>query len=202
MKDPRSVFTRIYEKNSWGASSVSGAGSTLRGASEVLNHLHSFLVAIEARSLLDIPCGDFNWMQHCNMTGITYIGADIVPALIELNHGKYPGVDFRVLNLIEDDLPVVDVILVRDCLVHLPTISAARALMNAAFRSQIVLTTQYFNYDVNADIPFGSWRGLNLMRPPFNLPRPFYVLPERGCKTLAAWDAADIREGLKVHFHA
>jgi hypothetical protein len=38
--------------------------------------------------LLDIPCGDFNWMKLLNL-GVDYIGADIVGELIAENRRRF-----------------------------------------------------------------------------------------------------------------
>ena len=53
-------------------------------------------------SVLDIPCGDFNWMQKVDLSNIEYIGADIVEELIKKNIEIYEGKNnlrFKVLNL-------------------------------------------------------------------------------------------------------
>ena len=57
-------------------------------------------------------------MDKINLDGIKYIGADIVPALIEKNKTNYSGVDFQQLDILNSKLPMVDVIFCRDCLVH------------------------------------------------------------------------------------
>ena len=40
-------------------------------------------------SLLDAPCGDFNWMRHVPLGGVSYTGADVVPELIARNRRDY-----------------------------------------------------------------------------------------------------------------
>jgi hypothetical protein len=42
----------------------------------------TLLRQFEIHSLLDLPCGDFNWMQHVDLQGIKYTGGDIVEALV------------------------------------------------------------------------------------------------------------------------
>jgi hypothetical protein len=75
----------------------------------------------------------------------------------------------------------VDLILCRDCLVHLPLADAVNAVDNLRRSgSQYLLTTTFVNRDDNRDIPAaGGWRPLNLRRPPFNFPDPLLVLDER-----------------------
>ena len=70
-------------------------------------------------SILDVPCGDFNWMQHVEFDGL-YRGADIVRELITENQARY-GSDrrrFAVLDVTRDQLPASDLVLCRDCLNH------------------------------------------------------------------------------------
>jgi hypothetical protein len=44
---------------------------------------------LRLRALLDVPCGDLNWMCAVVLVGIEYVGADVVPALIETNTARY-----------------------------------------------------------------------------------------------------------------
>jgi len=44
-----------------------------------------FLQSLQIKTLLDAPCGDGNWINKVDLSGITYIGADIVPEIIETN---------------------------------------------------------------------------------------------------------------------
>src|SRR4051812_27850000 len=64
------VFSDIYRNNSWGdAESVSGRGSTLARTEVIRRSLPGLLESVGARSLLDAPCGDFNWMRHVELAG-------------------------------------------------------------------------------------------------------------------------------------
>ena len=123
-------FQHIYKSNHWSeAESVSGPGSTLEETEPLRRELPSLLRELGATSMLDLPCGDFHWMQHTNLAGIDYIGGDLVGSLIERNQAKHAcdGVEFRKIDLVNDTLPAVDVILCRDCLVHLSFIDAHAA---------------------------------------------------------------------------
>jgi 2-polyprenyl-3-methyl-5-hydroxy-6-metoxy-1,4-benzoquinol methylase len=191
--DLRAVFTDIYRHNGWqDAESVSGRGSTLAHTEVVRGELPRLLGELGARSLLDAPCGDFNWMRHVALGGVAYVGADVVPEMIERNRREYGGEgrDFLVLDLTRDRLPRADAILCRDCLIHLSFADALRALDN--FRrsgARHLLATTHTSVRENADIETGAWRLLNLQLPPFNLPPPARLVVENAelSKCLGVW---------------
>ena len=175
-------FKHIYETNHWDeAESVSGPGSTLEETEPIRRELPALLAELGASSLLDLPCGDFHWMQHTDLSGVRYIGGDLVGDLIEGNRAEYArdGVEFQKLDLVNDTLPAVDVILCRDCLVHLSFADAQAALSNIV-RSGAgwLLATSFPSVTRNDDIVTGQWRPINLTLPPFNLPEPEQVIGE------------------------
>jgi hypothetical protein len=176
-----SVFTDIYRKRSWGGTSVSGMGSDYEQTKLVLSQLPQLLQTYSIRSLLDVPCGDFNWMKLVELGSRPYIGGDIVPDLVEQNNAKYASIirRFCVLNLMTDSLPSVDLVLCRDCLIHLSFRDIKLALGNVA-KSGIpyVLTTNYPLITRNTDILTGGFRAINLQLPPFSLPKPATVISE------------------------
>jgi hypothetical protein len=158
--------------------------------------------------MLDIPCGDFHWMNKVDLTNIEYTGADIVKELIERNIKEYgrDGVHFQHLNLIKDKLPRVDLVFCRDCLVHLSFADIFLALDNVCTcDADYILTTTFTDRKDNYDIVTGHWRVLNLERAPFMLPEPLTIINE-GCmeggggfqdKALGLWRIADIRKSLR-----
>lgn len=178
------VFSNIFATNTWGSKeSVSGAGSELQNTAQVIRELPLLLRELRVQRLLDAPCGDFNWMQHVDLAGIDYHGADIVDTLVERNTQRFagPGRRFSKLDLLADALPAVDLIFCRDCLFHFSHADVFRALRNfVASRSTWLLTTT-FNYRAlprNGDIATGGWTALNLELPPFGLPPPRRLIIE------------------------
>lgn len=176
------TFTEIYEKNLWqSAESVSGLGSEMEYAKSISKELPVLLQKYSIQSILDIPCGDWNWMKSVDLCGASYIGADIVKPLIEENKIKYPNTDFRVLDLTNDDLPKVDLVFVRDCLGHLSNENVHKAIENIKRSgSKYLLATSFTKWDMNPDIEDGGWKCINLMIPPFQL-NPIYLINE-DCK--------------------
>lgn len=203
------VFSDIYRKNAWAdPESVSGRGSTLARTEVIRRELPSLLGSVGARSLLDAPCGDFNWMQYVPLGDIAYIGADVVPELIARNRAfeNAPRRVFAVLNITRDRLPQVDVILCRDCLIHFSYQDIDAAIANfKRSNSGFLLATTHINVTENTDIRTGGWRSINLQLPPFNFPPPGRLIiedPELG-KGLGMWKldeltaSGDSRAGIK-----
>ena len=87
------VFTQVYESTAWGSrESGSGTASELRATGNVREWLPDVLSRLRAKSLLDAPCGDWNWMQHVDLSGLDeYYGVDIVRPVIEQNAAKFGG---------------------------------------------------------------------------------------------------------------
>jgi SAM-dependent methyltransferase len=172
-------FTEIYEKNLWcSPESVSGGGSEMQNTKVIRRELPVLLQKFGIKSILDIPCGDWNWMKDVDLCGASYIGADIVEPLIGLNKANYTNIDFRVLDLINDTLPKVDLIFVRDCLGHLSNDNVSLALRNCQESgSKYLLATSFTKWDMNPDVENGGWKCINLMIPPFQL-NPLYLINE------------------------
>src|SRR5664279_1649792 len=61
------VFTEHYTTNSWGVEETrSGLGSTVQSTQAIREALPKLIAELQIRTLLDIPCGDFNWMKLMN----------------------------------------------------------------------------------------------------------------------------------------
>jgi hypothetical protein len=154
--------------------------------------------------LLDAGCGDFYWLGHTDLTGIDYIGVDVVAELIATNRRCWAGARRTWLNsdIATEPLPDADLILCRDCLVLLSFADALRALAN--FRrggARYLLATTFPGRPANTDAPTGQWRPLDLQKSPFGLPPPLALVKE-GCteaggryadKSLGLWRLADVR---------
>lgn len=181
-RTPAEVFAGYARNNKWGdAESLSGKGSNLEATAMLRALLPPLLRDLGATSLLDVPCGDFYWMQHVDLTGISYLGGDIVPDLISANRARHARDDvaFQVIDLIEGPVPQADVVFVRDCLVHMSNAHVAAALRNiAASGSTWLLSTTFPETGRNTDIATGQWRAVDLTKPPFSLPAPDRLIAE------------------------
>jgi hypothetical protein len=178
----KNVFERIYEGNVWGnAESCSGDGSDGKGTEAIRTAIGGLLSEYDIKSVVDVPCGDFNWMNLVDLSGVAYLGGDVVSEMIARNRTTYrkPGVDFRVLDATRDSIPNSDLLFCRDLLVHL-SFADIRAVLRNFSRSdcRFLLTTTFPARDPNKDVETGQWRPLNLQRPPFSFPRPIRLVAE------------------------
>lgn len=178
MSDISQVFSDIYHTNFWRSEeSVSGTGSTLEATSRLQYKLRDFFSREHTQSLLDIPCGDFNWGKLVDWPP-TYIGADIVPEIIEQNRAKYPGRTFYVLDATKDELPEVEVIFCRDMLGHFSNRDVQLAIKNfRASGSKYLLSTTFPQVENSGDIVTGQWRPINLAQY-FGLGQPIEIINE------------------------
>lgn len=182
-RSPEQVFTSYYEQNYWANDeSRSGPGSSDAETAVVRQRLPQILREIGATSMLDIPCGDFEWMRKVDLGGVHYTGADIVSAMIERNIERFrsPKVEFARLDLVNDPLPRHDLVLCRDCLFHLNLYEGTKALKNIKKSgASYLLTTTHPSDRQNSDIHTGGYRALDLTKWPYNLPEPIEMIMER-----------------------
>jgi hypothetical protein len=192
-KSPAEVFNYIYQNNVWGDhESISGSGSNMHQTKQLVALLSEVLKKVEVKRFLDLPCGDFNWMQKVDLTGINYTGGDIVESIVAENNKKFKSVgrNFEVLNIITDQLPPSDLLLCRDCFVHLSNEKVMEALANIKKQNiKYLLTTSFPATKQNKDILTGEWRPLNLELPPYNL-KPIAIFNE-GCTENEERDFSD-----------
>ena len=181
MEEPN-IFSRIYKTNFWGSpESRSGTGSEQRNTKVIKRELIKLFSRYKITTMLDIPCGDFNWMKEVYLQLDEYIGADIVPELVADNKRNYPDCDFRVLDITKDELPSAELIFVRDLFVHFSLSDIKLTLGNICRGGfKYLLTTSFVNRGYNTEIQTGYWRPINLMMEPFNL-TPIYMINE-DCK--------------------
>lgn len=195
----RAAFTRHFERRDWHEpETASGRGSSLRSTAAIREELPALFADFQVRTVTDAGCGDFHWQRELPLELDDYVGIEVVDALVRQNQERYgrPGRRFVSLDVIRDPLPRTDLILCRDCLVHLKNRQVVAALRN--FRrsgSRYLLATTFTGEHPNQDAPLGGWRPLNLERPPFALGAPIRLIseansvedPRFGDKALGLW---------------
>ena len=158
---------------------------------------------IGVRSILDVPCGDFAWMKEMDLNGIGYTGGDLVEKMIHENKIRYASdeIHFEILDLTTSPLPKADLVICRDCLVHLSFQNIHKAVANIkASGSTWLLCTSFIKNKFNYNIKDGNWRTLNMERAPFHFPKPVKTIEEYcpfgegvfSDKALCLWKLEDI----------
>jgi len=207
MSDVERLFSEVYHANIWNSTeSRSGEGSSAEAARHLVRELPGLLRRFGVASVLDVPCGDFNWMHDVHLDGVDYVGGDIVPDLIARNQAEFerPGRRFLVLDLVEGPLPRADLVLSRDCFIHLTLPMIFSALGKIVDSGASYLLTSHFpwreivnNYDIDEILVGG--RRVNFEVAPFGLPHPLASIPEAPPqdgvedKCMALWRTEDVR---------
>ncbi len=200
-KTREELFTDYYQSNTWGdRESRSGPGSRLDRTEHLRSALPQLVTDFNCVSVLDIPCGDFNWMKLVEWE-VDYTGADIVKDMIQQNQVLY-GNDrrrFLTLDITRDPLPRVDLVICRDCLVHFSYDDIFETFNNLrSSGSTYLLTTTLNKRENNKNIVTGEWRPLNLQKPPFSLPAPLVFIedtfpnPNYFDKYMGLWKISDL----------
>lgn len=200
------AFDEIYSKAVWGKvqriedfysnaawppnerNAGSGIGSNLGYATQTsLNILRDVIVKYDVKSMIDIPCGDTNWIFDSRETDSleTYIGLDIVKAVVDLNAQRlshHSNKMFRHWDGTSCPLPMlknpdskwpqpVDLIHSRDVLQHLPLHQGLQFLCNVVSSgARVFVTTTYSHDSENSEISEGDFFHNDLTKAPFDMP--------------------------------
>lgn len=176
------VFTRAYLKNSWGSKeSRSGPSASLERTAALRTALPDLFRELEIQSVLDCGCGDWNWMRHVDLTGIQYIGCDIVQPVIQSLQENFsaPTVNFQVLNLLQDPPDTADLWLARDLLPLFSTEDTWQFFQKfLESESKYLAITSLETEEPYQDTFTGAWTPRNFLAPPFSMPLPLQDLED------------------------
>jgi len=210
MNDVQEKFTAIHASNHWregDGESVSGSGSEISQTGVLITHLALFMNMAGIKTVVDWPCGDMNYQLPIVMMAEKYIGIDIVPDLITKNTEKFKehtNASFEVGDIINDEIPECDLLIIRDCFVHLPVDMVFKAMANI-MKSKVryVGITTFVDRDGESEDDTVNWRKpefwrpINMMAEPYELPCPWYMIVENCTegefceyydKSLGIWD--------------
>ena len=186
----RTVFSNVYQKKLWGIASpenespfYSGPGSSdPQIVDPYVDTVKRFFSNLSTKKkAVDLGCGDFRVGSRIVDSFDPYIACDVVPELVHFNqqYWRHLPVEFRVVDLVKDEIPTGDVLILRQVLQHLSNddISKFTQLLPQGF--SYLLVTEHLpskndflaNKDKvsGADIRLGSGSGVVLTKPPFNL---------------------------------
>ena len=170
----KDVMNQIYEMNLWGGNDFdfySGTGShDYKIIDPFLKVIIAFLESHDTPLIVcDLGCGDFNIGKHLTPYSKKYVAIDIVENLINRNKKLYnaDNLEFHCLDIINDDLPVGDCIILRQVLQHLSNQDIEKIANKIATYKYIILTEHIPSGDFapNKDIISGSRRVDHRLRP-------------------------------------
>jgi SAM-dependent methyltransferase len=196
-----SAFADIYSSAKWGTNGgdggTSGFGSTLTATVLYRTYLEHFMKELGVHSVVDAGCGDWEFSQAIDWSGIDYKGYDIVASVIERDRARFekPNVHFFVADIVKADLPSADLLIVKHVLQHLPTDAVQRFLAQLPKYKHVLLVDSVNRGTLsgkNGDIEVGGFRELDVTRPPFNV---------RGTKVLTYWDGGNMQQVVYVAGH-
>ena len=179
-----SLFTQFHHNRTWAeiCNTTDGPGSTLEYTTTIRQQLPALLKKWDIKSMLDASCGEFIWMREVDLSGINYIGGEIVADKIQKLSQEFPQHTWLHLDIIEDNLPSVDMWMCRDTLFHFPHEYLKKTLQNF-LRSDIkyLLTSSHPDVEANEDFSsFGDFRPNNFNIAPFNFGEPLDVIDDTG----------------------
>ena len=181
------AFSEHYKNNLFkGKESKSGTGSDPEQTKILKLEIINLCKQLNIKTLVDAPCGDVFWMRDIwsDLKLDKYCGIDIVPDLIKNNEQSFgsTNISFKVLDLVESIIPIkFDLLLCRDCLVHLSYASTKKILKNfASSNIKYFALTTFTNEDrKNYDWEDGTnWYPICLTKEPFNLTTPKILINE------------------------
>ena len=184
-------FSYIYNNSYWKNhtnGSKSGSGSNFSSTKNIISELNKLIGEKNIKSILDIPCGDWNWMQKLNLKNVSYLGCDIVDDIIKENNKKFSSdkIKFETKDITFDKLPDSDLIIIRDLLVHLKDneiIDFIKNIKKSKFK-YIAMTSYDHTLQNTKGTIDDNWRPLNLTIPPFYLRQPDFKLDDSCDDTL------------------
>ena len=170
-----------------------GAGSSLHFAQEMTAALHVIIgqlkqyLGVDRVRLLDVPCGDLEWMSRFlqTRTDVDYTGVDIVSSVIAHHRSKYSDHPWKFLNvdIVSESIDVADfdLIMTRMMMQHLSHGDVIRILHKFSNvtgprqRPAFLLATTFAHTAANVKVNVADSRrfaSLNLEIEPFRLETP------------------------------
>ena len=200
-KPLKARFQSIYAEHRWsggGSETRSGAGSTLEATASIRKSLPGLIRELDVSGLLDIGCGDFNWMKEIDLP-THYLGVDIVPEVIEANKARYgtENIDFVCLDACSAPIPSgYEMILCREVLFHL-SFNDGLSIIDGIKESGAtwLLTTTAPGRTDNKEIVSGGFRNIDLQKKPYCFPAPRRMLKDDAVsanRNLGFWLVKDL----------
>lgn len=179
----KKIFENIYNKGIWNnnnpAIPFSGPGSLIQNTAEFSTVLNEFIYKNGCTSVLDLGCGDLNWIPETPFfkdDNIKYTGVDVVESLITSHSSKYPIKTFLNKDItLYKDMEFASIIIIRDVIFHLKNYEILAIFENIKNKFKYLAITNCKN-EVNSDnLNFYQFSYKNLHKEPFNKSHKFQV---------------------------
>lgn len=169
------AFRRIYASDHWQGGS--GAGSQIEATDAYRQILEAVLRGRDITTVVDAGCGDWQFSRLIDWSATRYLGVDIVPEVVESDRAAFgrDNVEFIAADIRTAPLPAADLLICKDVLQHWDIDSVRNFLDRNLVRYRYALVTNdiasvHIGAEMlNAEIPIGHWRPLDLERPPFGV---------------------------------
>jgi hypothetical protein len=186
----REIFTSVYQNKLWGVASpenespfYSGPGSSdPQIVDPYVETVKRFFSGFPTKKkAVDLGCGDFRVGSRIVDSFDSYTACDVVPELVHFNrqYWRHLPVEFRVVDLVNDEIPSGDVLILRQVLQHLSNDDISNFIQLIPRGFSYLLLTEHLpsenefaaNRDMasGTDIRLGIGSGVVLTHPPFNL---------------------------------
>jgi hypothetical protein len=186
----REIFTNVYQNKLWGVASpenkspfYSGPGSSdPQIVDPYVETVKRFFSSFPTKKkAVDLGCGDFQVGSRIVETFDSYTACDVVPELILFNkrYWQHLPVEFSVVDLVKDQIPTGDVLILRQVLQHLSNDDISKFTQSIPRGFSYLLLTEHLPSENNflankdkvsgTDIRLGSGSGVVLTQPPFNM---------------------------------
>ena len=180
----RKIFKHIFESGYWldyntkNNQSRSGKGSNINRALFLKESLKTFFKKNKIKHIVDIGCGDFNWMSGLlkEIDYNSYLGVDIVDSLIDKNNKNFRTnkIKFITKDIVNDEIDYfikTDFILIRHVFIHLKNENINKIISKIKKKEfKFLGITSDPKLLVNKDLKTeGRFRDINLLIEPFNL---------------------------------
>jgi SAM-dependent methyltransferase len=163
------IFNQVYAKQKW--LKGSGPGSYAETTETYRAFLQDFVAARSVKSVLDIGCGDWQFSQLIDWSGIDYLGIDV--SSIALGHAqrfatgriRFAEGDARTMAL-----PRADLLIMKDVLQHWTNAEIVALIPKLAQFRYCLITNGFVDGAMpalNLDKSAGSYRPVDLAKPPF-----------------------------------
>jgi hypothetical protein len=186
----REIFTNVYQNKLWGVASpenespfYSGPGSSdPQIVDPYVETVKRFFASFPAKKkAVDLGCGDFRVGSRIIDSFDSYTACDVVPELIHFNqeYWRHLPVEFRVVDLVKDEIPTGDVLILRQVLQHLSNDDIYKFIQLIPRGFGYLLVTEHLPSEMDfiankgkasgSDIRLGIGSGVVLTKPPFNM---------------------------------